>query len=475
MPYGSNTNYSSSVGSEIVSVNGFPGGSQNSTQILTADVLTYSNHWTRSGGKNSLFRTSRKERNPAFGHWEVRYVDLPNGPRLRYKVYNHKLKRWIWARRLVKVPKKVWVSNFPKGKKKGLSLPPTNLSYHSASITGARSSKTVSATHSGYPTYYRSITGELWYPRPSLVWAHGMYDYSNYIAENLYPAIQFSSEIVALESKALSKLYEKVKNQSVNIGQIIAERRQTLSTIKDVLSKIVGALLAAKRGNLKKAASIIFPQDSKQLANDHLVLMYGVMPLIGDLQGVVKAVTRPEKPYRFTESAIKRTVIKDMPVDHSTRDGVCCKTKVYREVEIIVKYQATMEIEFPSSRPLSELGLQNLASLGWELTPWSFVIDWLIPIGDYLNSFDAFSGLKVVSVHKSSLVKEQNFIVREIGGVDSNGYKWGSSTDSLTCKRVSCMRNVLADIPDPPLPEIKDPFSIIHCANAIALIRQLFK
>lgn len=37
-------------------------------------------------------------------------------------------------------------------------------------------------------------------------------------------------------------------------------------------------------------------------------------------------------------------------------------------------------------------GISNPALLAWELLPWSFVIDWFIPVGDYLESLSAFDG-----------------------------------------------------------------------------------
>lgn len=475
MPYGSKVDYSSSAGSVVTSKNTYPGGSDSLTIPLTPDVLTYSKSWKRSGSNGVSVRSMKGERNPAFGHYETKYYYVSDGPRLNYKVYSHKLKRWIWAKRRIKQARLVWIVDRPSGRKKGLRLSPNSLWYQNASCTTGRSSVNLKGVYLPDPRWNREVDFEIYYPRPSFLWAHGMYDYSNYISEDLTPSTQFGSIANELFDKALSKLYERVKNQAVNMGQIIAERRQSLNTVRDVVTRVASTLAALKRGNLRAAAKTIFPQDSKQLANDHLMMQYGILPLISDLKGVAEHLSRPQKSFRFTESVIKKHIISDMPVDHSTKVGIVCKTKVYRKVEIIVKYQCTLEITFPGTRPLVELGLVNLASLGWEVLPYSFVVDWLIPIGDYLNSLDAFSGLRVVSVHKSCLIREENNIVREIGGKDNSNYTWDSATSNINCKRVSFTRTVMSNIPDPPLPSLKDPLSFMHAANAIALIRQLFK
>jgi hypothetical protein len=52
-------------------------------------------------------------------------------------------------------------------------------------------------------------------------------------------------------------------------------------------------------------------------------------------------------------------------------------------------------------RTLNQLGLLNPLSLIYELTPWSFVVDWFVPIGPVLNALTAPAGLIFVSGTKS--------------------------------------------------------------------------
>jgi hypothetical protein len=41
---------------------------------------------------------------------------------------------------------------------------------------------------------------------------------------------------------------------------------------------------------------------------------------------------------------------------------------------------------------LQQLGITNPVGLIWELIPYSFIVDWFVPIGDYLSSLDRFLG-----------------------------------------------------------------------------------
>lgn len=47
----------------------------------------------------------------------------------------------------------------------------------------------------------------------------------------------------------------------------------------------------------------------------------------------------------------------------------------------------------PGLRQLNGLGLLNPALLWWELLPYSFVVDWFLPVGDVLTSLTAGIGM----------------------------------------------------------------------------------
>lgn len=51
------------------------------------------------------------------------------------------------------------------------------------------------------------------------------------------------------------------------------------------------------------------------------------------------------------------------------------------------------EVSNAVASQLNRLGLTNILEIGWELVPFSFVIDWVAPIGDYLAALGAGWGL----------------------------------------------------------------------------------
>jgi len=67
--------------------------------------------------------------------------------------------------------------------------------------------------------------------------------------------------------------------------------------------------------------------------------------------------------------------------------------------------KAWLEVEASNTTlmRLEQFGLANPAALAWELIPFSFVADWFVGVGDYLNAQTALLGLTVVDGGTSQL------------------------------------------------------------------------
>lgn len=117
----------------------------------------------------------------------------------------------------------------------------------------------------------------------------------------------------------------------------------------------------------------------------------------------------------------------------------------------------------------------NPQSIAWELTPWSFVIDWFIPIGNYLNNLDAFASYHTKAFHRTTIVK------RRVRGKRSISPGWkdglvivGGGSNSFATDHISVTREILPVPPDLPYPHFKNPFSLPHITDAVALASQFF-
>jgi hypothetical protein len=133
---------------------------------------------------------------------------------------------------------------------------------------------------------------------------------------------------------------------------------------------------------------------------------------------------------------------------------------------IVVWYGVTN----PSAVKAAALGLTNPLSVAWELTPWSFVADWVLPIGQLIDTLDAYNGKSFIGGTSTEFyrvdAKRVNRIVREapLSHADSTcGY--------LHWRYMN--RTVLTDFPRASMKlHIKNPLSVTHALDALALLSQ---
>jgi hypothetical protein len=109
---------------------------------------------------------------------------------------------------------------------------------------------------------------------------------------------------------------------------------------------------------------------------------------------------------------------------------------------------------------LSQVGISNPLLLAWELVPYSFVIDWLIPVGDYLGRLDSLNGVSDLTIGKSVMWETDT-----IGDVRS-------FPGAVRDYRFSTNRSTSSSIPIPNL-AYRPSTSMTAVANGVALLRQL--
>jgi hypothetical protein len=300
-----------------------------------------------------------------------------------------------------------------------------------------------------------------------------------------------------LNSKALYKLSGKFHDQSLNLGIAAGEAKQTKKLFADNIKQIAMSYRQLRRGDFQGAASILtgvssspkggnssFRRDlnknaSKALASRWLELQYGWKPLLSDIYGAFEF--HANKLYRVPR-------FKETSTSFRGTEGPTTSTNYTDEV-VNIRFGSTYTVKYVvyysqgGSHDLSALGLINPAAVAWELVPYSFIVDWAIPIGSYLNSLDDTFGLVFVKGCKTTFWK---------GSVQlwTVGKNYTTPTTVVTNHRtvresaesIVCIRSPLGSFPSVPPPSFKNPFGQFnslrdpgdHALNALALLATSF-
>lgn len=297
-----------------------------------------------------------------------------------------------------------------------------------------------------------------------------------------------TSDSVTLSKKAQSRLLTGLKDQSVNVAVAVAEGRKTLDTIAETAVNLAKAGSAVRRfdfGGAARALGVVFTKrakkhmrESNSLEKNWLALQYGWLPLLSDIYGMAEFVAKTQN-YHPREKQTSSASTSGSYQNTFKNGGwvVTDRWQLKHTVKCVVYFS-----EQGGGNPPTALGLTNPLAVAWELVPFSFVVDWFLPVGTFLNNLDATLGLTFVKGCQTEF--RQLVSTRHVGGSSSTDS--GGNTVSYEARHTSthtetfCERKPFSGFPLSPVPEFKSPFSgrkgdFRHEVNAMALLIQAFK
>lgn len=203
------------------------------------------------------------------------------------------------------------------------------------------------------------------------------------------------AQTTRLTAEVENKLLQKVAGIRVNALEIYATRIQTANTVAKRAGQLANAMLSLKRGKWKQFKRHLGLSKSLKKPGAHkfedipalwLEYSFGWAPLVSDVFTILNNTFEP--PKQKCEAAIS------VNYDHSYT-----KTTSYvdqsGEIQKVCKAKGCVDVrvDVPALSAISQYGLNNPAAVAWELVPYSFVVDWFLPVGDYIEQMGATAGL----------------------------------------------------------------------------------
>jgi hypothetical protein len=226
---------------------------------------------------------------------------------------------------------------------------------------------------------------------------------SGFLVDSIGPIIGITIPTDA-RNEAVVKALNKIADQKVNLGENLATLGQTVRMFANYASILTGALNIARgkkswRPFLGKSRRTIEREGPlTRAASEYLAYVYGLKPLMQDLfntTNTMKALSGQTLLFKGVGKAtrLKATSTKS-PVSLSYSRITSQRGQSMAKVKCTIWGQ--LDPNTQSLRAMNQLGLLNPLGLAWDLVPWSFVVDWFLPIGPVLYALSAPAGLLFV-------------------------------------------------------------------------------
>lgn len=272
--------------------------------------------------------------------------------------------------------------------------------------------------------------------------------------------------------QAQTRLYQTISNTKINMAQIVAERQQLVDLVASTAKRLAHLYRSLRRGRNPFKGNRRSPP--KQAANLWLEYAYAWTPTLGDIWTLSQLKDHAPPPLHVKGYGRSHSII-DQSFD--VRDGGINQPATLTVLNTHTK-RTTCTAEAWISIPLNglkfaqEIGLTNPALLAWELLPYSFVIDWFLPIGNWLENQQALYG---VIIDKASMTRKSTDIINmSVKFADPEGYPWITSSGSGDGFVKFTSKNRVLNMPAYPPLVPKNPLTVSHALSAISLLVSSF-
>lgn len=270
----------------------------------------------------------------------------------------------------------------------------------------------------------QDVTGSWDHP----TWGGGWTEHGSFPIEihGVGPGGGYLSDSLALAA-AVNRANAGVNPSYTSLAVTVAELDKTRQMFREVgvtARNMLNAFIVAKNTLRGKRNNVKAQHEALQaIANTWLQGRYGWGPILYEVQGAIKALNEPKhtrQTARGTEK-LEDSFQGELVFSHHGTFGsswVRTKRTVYRAG---VLYEDTKEL---SEQFASRLGLSasDALTVGYDLIPLSFVLDWAIDVGDWLRAVSPKPGCKTLAawttVHAYESYLHHNF--------------WASPTDGWT-------------------------------------------
>jgi len=198
-------------------------------------------------------------------------------------------------------------------------------------------------------------------------------------------------------AKAYDQFMYRAKN-SASLAVSLAEGKQSIQMIAQRVGQLLAAARALRKGDIASFTKQLgvknrsSARDRKRHVNDAagtwLEFTFGWAPLVKDIGSAVEVLQQDFDPHPIRGRGTSQSEIEQHLFGYITKKNLLLsKTEIRGQIKV-----TNTDLFLANS-----LGFVNPATVAWELVPFSFVVDWFIPVGKFLSLMTDRVGLEIVN------------------------------------------------------------------------------
>lgn len=294
------------------------------------------------------------------------------------------------------------------------------------------------------------------------------------------------SQFTFNDTQALrTKLLNNIRDEVLDVAMVLAEMQGTVNTAVTALDRIGRSMQAVLR---RKPESFYYlmhgrrrdnrrPTDKflRETAKEYLHWKYGIMPSVYDLQGATEALDMNTEgtlwnnpPLLVARATVKKeSTTKTIDFGNGWEWPYAIPCRVTTEYKARCDYRVTSE----GIRGINRfgIGLSTLPTILFERTPFSFVLNMVVPIGELIKAWSALAGLDVAGYCETKYVR----VEPQSATLPANGTAAWQTWTFKGGKPAFAMQREAFDRPPMPLPFVRNPITTGNLGTVLALFTSL--
>lgn len=203
----------------------------------------------------------------------------------------------------------------------------------------------------------------------------------------------------------MAKLVERAKGAEWSVPTFVGEGREAVGMVVDAARTLASGYRNLRRGNFtdflrtfglprdsaeERRYNRRFGRDPQRTAHGYwLEYTYGWTPLVGDVYNAAHTLSETVNKEANREIRVTaRTRREDREVTPNQAMSTTPPITARKTVVTKEESRGVWRCKPTSLDTLGSFGVLNPALVAWELLPFSFVVDWFLPVGRYLEGLD---------------------------------------------------------------------------------------